>query len=95
MDAQLRKEADIRRRISESLAIIHQGLRTVGSLLAVQNDVIAVFVPRILSALLGVVVAAPAVLYADEAFQTFQVSRNKRLILRIGLTAPNRSTSSS
>lgn len=73
VDAQLAKEAEIRARVADILARIHQSLRIIRSLLSLSTEERDQFLPSILFSLLAAVTSDRATLFAKEGFQTVLV----------------------
>lgn len=75
VEAQLAKETEIRARVADALARVHQSLRIIRSLLSLSSDERDGFLPPMVFALLEAANGKNAALFAEEAFQTILVSQ--------------------
>lgn len=75
VDAQLAKETEIRARVADALARVHQSLRVIRSLLSLSSAERDGFLPPMVFALLEAANGKNAALFAEEAFQTILVSQ--------------------
>lgn len=75
VDAQLAKESEVRSRVSDALARVHQSLRIIRSLLSLSSEERDGFLPSMVFALLHAANGKNCELFGEEAFQTILVSR--------------------
>jgi CRISPR/Cas system-associated protein Cas7 (RAMP superfamily) len=74
VDAQLAKEAEIRARVQDALARVHEALRIIRSLLIQTSEERDHFLPAMTFSLIEAVQGKNCVLFGEEAFQTTLVS---------------------
>lgn len=74
VDAQLAQEAEIRTRVKDALARVHQSFRTIRSLLTLSAEDRDHFLPKIEFSLLSALMSENSKLFEDEGFQTALVS---------------------
>ena len=74
VDAQLAKENEVRARIKDALARVHQSLRIIRSLLSLSSGDRDGFLPPMIFALLEAATGKNCELFGEEAFQTTLVS---------------------
>lgn len=74
VDAQLKREAEIRQRMQGVVEDIRQGLSCIESLASTGAEGLAAHIPKLLSALLSAIKSPQAALFSEQAFQTFLVS---------------------
>lgn len=74
VDAQLAHETEIRARVSDALARVHQSLRVIRSLLTLSAEDRDQFLPKIAFSLLTAMTSQKSALFEEEGFQTILVS---------------------
>lgn len=83
VDAQLVKEAEIRARVVDALARVHQSLRIIRSLLSASTEERDRFLPPMVFSLLSAVTSKNSSLFGEEAFQTVLVRQFSSWVVNV------------